>query len=230
MSLQLLPLPTNIAAGPKARGLGWSVIRTPQFSTIINESASGRRIRLPLWKNPLWTFQFTYGYMWDDPANIGSGNTYTDFQTLVGFFLQMQGQGQDFAYQPADSVVTGQVLGSLDANNNTELVHTIGGFSESVVELNGGTPAIYANGVLQTAGTNYNMLGPATTAPYDGWVVNWLVIPTPPLTANYTYFYRCQFDEGVTGGNSSGGDYLDFENFMFNLFQLKKMTIRQVRL
>ena len=39
------------------------------------------------------------------------------------------------------------------------------------------------------------------------------------ITADFTYYFRCRFTE----------DKYDFENFMFRLWQLKKLTFISVR-
>lgn len=220
----VMPLPVFPIAN--TRGLTWSVVQRPVFSTLTNETTSGRLYRTPLWKNPRYEFEFTWGYLKANPADILAGNApYTDFDIWRGFFLAAGGSGQDFVYAPEDSVqnVSGgaQALATPDSNNNTELTINRGGqFFESIQELNGASPQIYVSGTLKTNGVDYNVLAPASVVGYDGYVINWLVSPgVNPITANYTYFYRCQF----------ATDSADLEEFMFQLYELKKIVIRQVR-
>lgn len=206
------------------RGLTWSVIQRPVFSTLENETASGRVYRTPLWKNPRYEFEFTWGYL--KGYDVQAGNApWNDFEIWRGWFLSVGGKGMDFVYAPEDSVQTAaggiQALAAPDANNYTELTINRGGlFFESIQELNGGTPQIYVSAALKTQGTDYNLLAPASVAGYDGYVIQWLVAPgASPITANYTYFYRCQV----------ASDTVDLEEFMFQLYEMKKIVFRQVR-
>jgi hypothetical protein len=142
-------------------------------------------------------------------------------------------------YGPAadsGTAIAGSLLLHPDAGNNTELTHMLGGIpaayapggiallvSESVQELNGAFPVIYVNGTAKFRGTDYNFSGPSTVAPYDGCVITWTgyaVQPTDVIVAAYTYFYHCVFAE----------DSLDFENFLYNLWQLKSLKFKQIRI
>jgi len=73
--------------------------------------------------------------------------------------------------------------------------------------------AVYLNGVTQSPGSY-------SVDPNTGLVT----FGTPPgsgrvITADYSYFFRCRFID----------DSYAFENFMFRLWQLKKLTFISVR-
>jgi uncharacterized protein (TIGR02217 family) len=87
-----------------------------------------------------------------------------------------------------------------------------GGFSEPIVAPNI-VRAIYLDGVTQDPAT-YSV-DPATglvtfrRAPGSGLII----------TADFSYYFRCRFVD----------DKYDFENFMYRLWQLKKLTFISVR-
>jgi hypothetical protein len=87
-----------------------------------------------------------------------------------------------------------------------------GGFLEPILAPNV-VSAVYFNGIIQDpAGYSVDsMTGLVTfnTAPGSGLII----------TADYSYYFRCRFVD----------DSYAFENFMFRLWQLKKLTFISVR-
>lgn len=210
MALPIFPL-------TQVRGVAWSVIKRPVYSTIEQQSANGRKIRIAQWAAPLWEFDFTWTVLSDNVniLPIKQGNTYTDYITFLQWLLGQYGKGLDFVYQPEDSVQTNVPL-TVDSTGNAQLVHYIGNFAEPVQEVNGTNIQVFFNGVLQPAPT----IGqPSSIAPYLGYVIQ--NCPAgQTVTASFNYFYRCQLTE----------DKYDLEEFMFRLYELKKISIQQVRL
>ncbi len=45
---------------PTLAGQGWSVHKTPLFSTIVASHVSGREVRDALYQNPIWRFELTF--------------------------------------------------------------------------------------------------------------------------------------------------------------------------
>lgn len=213
---------------PLLRGSHWAIHQIPQWSTVIQRSVSGGSLQIPLWpNNPLWEWEWTYDAVINRKISFtGAPNNntlYTDLQIIQAFYNSLKGRGVQFLYQPSDSVVVNQLISPPDANNNSELVHTVGGvptgagmtaWNESVQELNGGT-------VTQTAGGgSFSLLGPGTTAPYEGYVLHWTGSPTPPITVSFTYYYRVMFSE----------DTQDYEQFSYDLWTLQSLKFEQVRI
>lgn len=197
----------------RVRGITWSIDRNMEWSTLEQMSQNGRKIRIPNWKQPLWHFVYRWGYVKDNPNDLFQNNVYTDLKLLWGQLLSLQGKSQDFLFQPDDSAVTGQPL-TVDSNGNAEIIHSIGGYFESVQALTG--LQVFFNGVLQA---NPTVAAPGTVAPYLGYVIQ--SAPTnQAVTVNYNYYYRCQLENDKT----------DFENFMFQLWVLKELPFMQVRL
>jgi hypothetical protein len=99
---------------------------------------------------------------------------------------------------------------NLGWNTTTQLVRTLGGFTEQILAPNALT-SIYYNGVRQS-GWSVSPLGVVTLpAPFNS--------PQPVIQADFSYYFRCRFID----------DRQDFENFMYRLWQVKKLTFISVR-
>lgn len=200
---------------PTLPGLAWSAIKTPMFQTRIQRAASGRELRALDYPYPLWQFALIYDFLRDNPA---AG--YDELRTLVGFFMLCQGAFGTFLFHdPSDCQVTGQQIGIGNASKTGfQLQRAMGttlpggGFFEPIVAPNV-VRAIQLNGIMQNPAT-YSVdpdtgLVTFSTAPGSGLIV----------TADFTYYFRCRFID----------DKYDFENFMYRLWQLKKLTFISVR-
>jgi uncharacterized protein (TIGR02217 family) len=200
---------------PTLPGLAWSVTKTPTFQTRIQRAASGRELRALDYPYPLWQFALVYDFLRDNPA---AG--YDELRTLVGFFMLCQGAFGTFLFQdPSDHQVTGQQIGIGDASKTAfQLQRAMGsslpggGFFEPI-----GAPnvvsAIYLNGITQDPRTygvdSSSGLVTFNTAPGGGQLI----------AADFSYYFRCRFVD----------DKYDFENFMYRLWQIKKLTFISVR-
>jgi uncharacterized protein (TIGR02217 family) len=200
---------------PALAGLAWSVTKTPTFQTRIQRAVSGRELRALDYPYPLWQFALIYDFLRDDPA---AG--FDELRTLLGFFMLCQGAFGTFLFQdPTDCQVTGQQIGTGNASTTVfQLQRAMGtalpggGFLEPIVApklVN----AIYFDGITQDP-ASYSV-GPNSglvtfgTAPGNGLII----------TADFSYYFRCRFID----------DKYDFENFMYRLWQLKKLTFISVR-
>jgi uncharacterized protein (TIGR02217 family) len=200
---------------PALPGLAWSVTKTPTFQTRIQRAASGRELRALDYPYPLWQFALVYDFLRDNPA---AG--YDELRTLLGFFMLCQGAFGAFLFQdPSDCKVIGQMIGTGNASATVfQLQRAMGadlsggGFAEPITAPSV-VSAIYLNGITQDP-TSYSV-DPGTG------VVTFETAPGSDLsiTADFTYYFRCRFTE----------DKYDFENFMFRLWQLKKLTFISVR-
>ena len=161
---------------------------------------------------PLYEFEATYSGL-TSSATLFSGLGSSSLQSLMGFFLQLQGQFGTFLYaDPDDGSVTGQAFATGDgAATSFTMMRAIGGFLEPV----GWVTAIahvYLNGVAQ-AGGSFSLTAPNTltftTAPGSGVVVS----------ADFSYSFNCRFLD----------DQMDFEEFMGSLWKLDSMKFRSVK-
>ena len=200
---------------PTLPGLAWSVTKTPTFQTRIQRAASGRELRALDYPYPLWQFALVFDFLRDNPT---AG--YDELRTLMGFFMLCQGAFGTFLFQdPSDFQVSGQQIGTGNASTSIfQLQRAMGttlpngGFFEPITAPNV-VGAIYLNGITQNP-ASYSVdsntgLVTFNTAPGSGLIIS----------ADFTYYFRCRFIE----------DRYDFENFMYRLWQLKKLTFISVR-
>ena len=200
---------------PTLPGLAWSVTKSPTFQTRIQRAASGRELRALDYPYPLWQFTLVFDLLRDNPA---AG--YDELRTLMGFFMLCQGAFGTFLFRdPSDDRVAGQQIGVGNASTTVfQLQRSMGttlpggGFQEPIVAPNV-VSAVYLNGITQSP-ANYNVdpntgLVTFATAPGSGL----------SISADFSYYFRCRF---VT-------DSYTFENFMFQLWQLKQLTFISVR-
>jgi uncharacterized protein (TIGR02217 family) len=195
---------------PTLIGQGWSVTKAPQFATRIQRSVSGRELRTADMPYPVWNFALTFSYL---PT--------ADFNTLLAFFLARQGSFDTFLYSdPTDNSVWAGYFGTGTGSQTVyQLERAIAGggsgndFFEPVTAPNA-LGAIYLNGVVQSP-SGYSV------DPASG-LVTFASPPAPGLsiTADFSFFFRCRFAD----------DTSEFENFMHQLWQLKKLQFVSVLL
>src|SRR5690349_10875261 len=181
---------------PKIKGLAWNVVKTPTFSTEMQESLAGREVRLQNFQNPIWEYTLTYDYLLNDPR-VRDENEQTPLETLVGFFLARGGQFDDFLLNESDltgrledSVYSGQPIGVGDGTTKSfQIVRNFGGFLEAVQNPMNQTATVYLNGSAKTQGTDYTLAnGVVTFATAPGVGVN--------ITADFIMLHRVRFDTG----------------------------------
>ncbi len=196
---------------PLLPGLGWSVHKKPLFSTLVASHVSGREVRDSLYRNPIWSFELTYdGLSSSATAYPGLGSD--SQQTLLGFFIQLQGQFGTFLFtDPTDSVATDVTFATGDGTTQT---FTFSRFMGAFLEPVGWVLAVsnvFLNGVNQPTG--WSVVAP-----------NSLLFTTPPgpgvtISTTFTYAFQCRFDE----------DDMDFEELMSNLWKVDSVKFRSVR-
>jgi uncharacterized protein (TIGR02217 family) len=201
---------------PVLPGLGWSVTKSPRFAGRIQHAVSGREVRLLDQPYPIWTWTLTYALLrdkWDTRGPGGLGAGYDELRTIAGFFLAQQGTFQPFLFDdPTDNTVAAQLIGTGDSTNTVfQLVRNMGGFAEPMTAPNS-VAAIYFNGVRQDP-AGYTVDGDTgqvtfTAPPPSGQIV----------TADFTYRFRVRFAD----------DTAEFENFMYQLWQLKQIKLQSV--
>ena len=200
---------------PSLPGLAWSVTKSPTFQTRIQRAASGRELRALDYPYPLWQFTLVFDLLRDNPA---AG--YDELQTLMGFFMLCQGAFGTFLFRdPSDDQVAGQQIGVGNASTTVfRLQRSMGttlpggGFQEPIVAPNI-VSAVQLNGITQSP-ASYSV------DPNTG-LVTFVTAPGSELiiSADFSYYFRCRFVD----------DSYTFENFMFRLWQLKKLTFISVR-
>jgi hypothetical protein len=197
---------------PALAGLGWSTHKKPTFATVVARHASGREVRNPLYQNPIWQFELTFDGMTSSASGpfiaLGAGS----LQSLMGLFLQCQGQCGTFLYMdPTDSAATGRTIATGDGATMSFLfTRPLGGFVEPVGWVTS-VSAVYLNGVSQGSGWSLSTPNSLvfTSAPGSGVIVS----------ADFAWAFECRFDD----------DEVDFEQFMANVWTLKGLKFRSVR-
>jgi uncharacterized protein (TIGR02217 family) len=211
---------------PKIRGLAWSLVKTPTFSTEVQESLTGREVRVQNFQNPIWEFTLTYEYLLNDPRSRDE-NEQTPLEALVGFYLARGGQFDDFLLNESDltgrledSVYTGQPIGTGDgATKSFQIVRNIGGFLEAVQNPMNQTATIYVNGAAKSPGSDYSIANGLVT-------FNSAPAATASITADFLMLHRVRFH---TGTSRSGKEGLGFTNFYYNLYECREVQLVSVR-
>jgi len=203
MTLQTFP------TFPTLPGQGWSVKKTPTFSTRVAPHVSGREVRASLYAHALYQFELTFDGL--DSSGSYSGLQAQSLQTLMGFWLACGGQFGTFLYvDPTDNLVSAQTFATGDGSTTTfTLQRGIGGYLEPV------SYAVAVGGVT---------VGGAATS---GWTLNapnTITFTTAPasgaaIAANISYGFQCRFFD----------DQAEFENFMSGLWKVTSLKFRQVR-
>ncbi len=196
---------------PALPGQGWSVHKRPAFATIVASHVSGREVRDALFRNPIWQFELTFDGLASDSVSY-PGLGAESLQSLMGLFLQCQGQFGTFLYtDPTDNAVAAQNFAVGDgATTNFPFARTLGGFLEPVGWVTS-VSQVTLGGVVQSSG--WSLVAPNSlafvTAPASGALIG----------ASFAYAFQCRFDD----------DAADFEQFMQNLWTLQSLKFRSVR-
>jgi uncharacterized protein (TIGR02217 family) len=197
------------ATFPTLPGQGWSVKKTPTFSTRVASHSSGREVRVGLYAHALYEFELTFDAL--DSSGVDTGLQALSLQNLMGFWLACGGSLGTFLYiDPTDHIAVNQVVAIGDgATSAFMLGRSIGGYYE---------PVSYAIAV-----GSLTVGGVATTA-YTFTAPNTIVLAAPPavgasIAVSFSYAFQCRFTD----------DQAEFENFMSGLWRAKSLKFRQVR-
>jgi hypothetical protein len=98
MSLDLYP----VFLSTPGWGLTFTVMRTPEFSTTLQDAPNGFQVRIENWQAPKWHWQLLYDYLADNNAIYNAPpspfNNTTAFREMLGFFIAKLGSGQSFLF------------------------------------------------------------------------------------------------------------------------------------
>lgn len=189
-------------------GLTWDVKMRPSFATNVQTALSGKEIRLAFMQYPLWQYELTYNVLREVVS-------LAELQYLVGFFLQRQGKLDNWLFDnPRDRSVADYQFALCDGvTTQFQLTRTYGGFVEPVQSVNVITN-LKSNGSTITNPADYTIsttgLVTLTAAGTNGHALTW----------TGTYYTRVRFTE----------DMLEFNNFMYQLWELRKMAFQSVKL
>jgi len=127
---------TSPSIFPALAGQGWSVRKKPTFATMVASHVSAREVRSPNYLNPIWQFELSFDGLDGTAGGQYGGLGASSLQSLMGLFLQCQGQYSAFLYyDPTDYQVSAQPFGVGDGTTiSFQLVRSLGGFSEPVTQ------------------------------------------------------------------------------------------------
>jgi uncharacterized protein (TIGR02217 family) len=194
---------------PTFPGLGFPVIRTPEWNTDVQISISGKRTTLGRFIYPIYHYVLNFDS--SQGGFLRDTSTYEEYNTLLAFFNFVGGRRDLFQYHdPYDDTATSQIFGTGDGSTTQfQLIRTISGsgFSWSDPIFSASISTLRNNGVAQTQGTDYEVSSTAlitfTSAPASGNILTW----------DGTFNWLCRFED----------DTEDFERFMYWLVELKKI-------
>lgn len=196
---------------PALAGITYPVIKTPNWSTDVQVSVSGKRTTLQRWSYPIYSFEVGYEFLRTDTA-------YKEYQELVAFYNLAGGRAQLWRFNdPDDGTATNQPFGVGDGTTLTfQLTRAMQGSTLSWVDpvyYPTGTPQIFIDGALQDPSSySISQTGLVTFGFAPG--------PASVLTWTGTFDWLVRFDE----------DSSSFEKFTYNLFELKKLTFSTEKL
>jgi hypothetical protein len=219
---------------PDLPGLVLPVLKSAEFDTLVSTAPNKYDVRLPQTINPLWSWELVYDFLRDAPTAAFSVG---ELRALLDFFLAMQGQANSFLYLDPDDHFVGpamvggapnaplaqlQIVTDGAGNYYSPLQRTFGGlFYEDITDLNtsstGSALGVWVNGVQVGAtgysGPTYTLAGPGLAvagASYAGLYLAWSAAPTPPVTAQFSFYFRCRFES----------DSQDMEKFAKNFWTI----------
>lgn len=194
---------------PTLPGQGWSIKKTPSFSTRVASHASGREVRASLYAHALYQFELSFDAL--DSSGANASLQAKSLQTLMGFWLTCGGQQGTFLYvDPTDNVVSAQVIGAGDgATKRFTFGRSIGGYFEPVSYVTAVSSVTIAGATTSAFTLTAPNLIDFTTAPANG----------APIAASFAYAFQCRFLE----------DQAEFENFASGLWKIDGLKFRQVR-
>ena len=193
---------------PTLRGLTYPIGKTPHWNTITQESVSGVKKFLQCYSYPYYTFNLKFSYLSD------LGFKSDDVHSLMSFYNQLGGAGQDFLFADPlfeDNRCVKQVFGTGDGTQTTfRLLRQYGKFVEPVFGV-ANKPRIFVNDVETTAFTWDNTgLITFTNAPANNDKVSW----------TGRWFYRCHFQN----------DEAEFQQIFYGGWDLEELVLESIKL
>jgi hypothetical protein len=172
------------------------VLKTSDFSTVIQKSPGGSETAIAQTYNPIWHFQLSYEQLFNDLRN--PAYSFSELDTLMGFVLSMKGQYDYFVIDdPEDDTVVNQQLQLVNdgfGSYYSPIQRNKGGqFFEDVTDLNPLNMSglvVKANGVTKTVGTDFTIVGPGLGIPgysFAGLVIAWTAVTSGYWTASHAY-------------------------------------------
>lgn len=84
------------------RGLGFTVVKSPQDAVIVQQSPSFSQTRVVQNQNPVWKWSLLYDFLIDNPLKPNASLLYTDLRQMLGFITARRNSGEDFLFLDPD--------------------------------------------------------------------------------------------------------------------------------
>ncbi len=195
---------------PTLPGQGWSVKKTPTFSTRVASHSSGREVRASLYAHALYQFELSFDALDSSGANAGlQAEIPANSDGLLDVLRRSAG---NVSLRRSDRQRGDSPRPSPPATarpNVSSLGRSIGGYYE---------PASYVTSIASVT-----VAGAATSA-YTFTAPNLITFTTAPasgatIAASFAYAFQCRFLD----------DTAEFENFASGLWKIGGLKFRQVR-
>jgi hypothetical protein len=170
---------SNAVYPSQVKGLSVQIMKTPEFRTLDQTASNGASVSIPQYVNPIWHFTLVYNYLddlWLSPNNTLAYAPYTDFQTLMGFFLARRGKGDDFLFLDSTDYSPAGVRGGVWRPN------TLFPTGSVIIDRNGHAQLATTGG---TSGTDYPQFSTGGTTTTDGVTT---VTLTPVIWTDQGFF------------------------------------------
>ena len=105
---------------PTLPGLTYTVLKTPEFDTLVMSSPNHYEVRIQQTINPIWSWTFIYDFLHD--FFWGGYTVVSELRTLMGFFTQVGGKAQSFLYTDPDDSSVGPALSTATWTANTSVL------------------------------------------------------------------------------------------------------------
>jgi uncharacterized protein (TIGR02217 family) len=202
-------------------GCTLAVIRAPEFNTGITKAISGKESRIAYQAYPLMTWTLQYEFLRDFTSP-------SEFKALFSLYMALYGRYDTCLFtDPWFNTVTTQQFATTGTSDTAGTPYQItatytdtagyyaGVGAPELIQNFNGAPSIYGNGTLISS-SNYSVSGTGVLTfnsgnqPASGTVLTW----------SGAFYYRVRFDD----------DNLEFDQFMANFWEVKKVKLRQIKL
>jgi uncharacterized protein (TIGR02217 family) len=194
---------------PSLPGLSWNLIRTPTWQTRTQVAVSGRETRQADWSYPRYSWSL-------DIEMLRSTGSFTELQTLIGFYNQMQGGFGTFLYSDDDdNAAVNQQLGTGDGSTVTfPLIRTFGNYIEPISRVNT-VSSVTVSGSAASYTVNYD------AGVESGSSITFASAPaaSAPIVASFTFYWRCRFSD----------DTVDFTKFLYGMSSVSALKFESVK-
>ena len=209
--------------------IGFPVHKKPYFATWEHKAVSGQAYQTARQVYPNWDFELQVAddaWFREQTQNnpLYSPNApYTELEAVSQLFLSCFGAYGEFWYDdPEDNSSAGQLIGDGTGSWTSFLIMRAWGTDtlsriEPVGGVNlGATTNVYLNGGSPISPTLYTVTNDLT-----GSHVNFTTAPSNgvAVTMDFSYYFRCRFKE----------DNQQYDQFMMNLWQARKIEFRSVK-